>query len=182
VIDGDTLQMGDMRFRLAGIDAPELEQICLRGSERRACGTEARQKLVALVRDRLVSCYNPDPEADNIRESHGRPVVSCKAQGGDGTSVDVAGYMIREGAAIPFGEEHGVAAPDYTSLTQQDKGVWTTCSLEPSVWRRDRAVRDAFLASGALPEAEGARLGACPRPVAPETQGVAAPPASTAGR
>ncbi|MGG2475553.1 thermonuclease family protein, partial [Rhizobium sp. BR5] len=42
VIDGDTLSKGSERFRLLGIDAPELAQTCLRGGESWPCGAEAR--------------------------------------------------------------------------------------------------------------------------------------------
>lgn len=38
VIDGDTLAKGGERFRLLGIDAPELSQTCVRGGESWPCG------------------------------------------------------------------------------------------------------------------------------------------------
>jgi len=48
VIDGDTLSKGKERFRLLGIDAPELAQTCLRGGESWPCGEEARRVLQRL--------------------------------------------------------------------------------------------------------------------------------------
>lgn len=40
-VDGDSLNMGDMRFRLLGIDALEARQACTRRGEAWACGEEA---------------------------------------------------------------------------------------------------------------------------------------------
>ena len=45
VIDGDTLDMGGVRIRLHGIDAPESEQSCRVGGNRWSCGREATRAL-----------------------------------------------------------------------------------------------------------------------------------------
>ena len=42
VVDGDTLVMDGKRIRLAGIDAPELRQVCQRKDRDWPCGTEAK--------------------------------------------------------------------------------------------------------------------------------------------
>ena len=46
VRDGGTLQLGNVTYRLDGIDAPELDQICIdEHADAWACGVEARDRL-----------------------------------------------------------------------------------------------------------------------------------------
>jgi endonuclease YncB( thermonuclease family) len=47
IVDGDTVEIGQVKIRLAGIDAPETDQVCLDSmGERWACGTTARDELI----------------------------------------------------------------------------------------------------------------------------------------
>src|SRR6478735_707722 len=57
IVDGDTLILSGIPYRLDGIDAPETDQVCL--NEKRnvwACGLEARDQLSKFVRKRDVRC------------------------------------------------------------------------------------------------------------------------------
>ena len=46
VVDGDTVEVGSIKIRLQGIDAPETDQVCLdQKSERWNCGVAARDEL-----------------------------------------------------------------------------------------------------------------------------------------
>src|SRR5215216_2281542 len=57
VKDGGTLQLGDVTYRLDGIDAPELDQMCIdEHADGWACGVEARDHLVKLIGGRAVNC------------------------------------------------------------------------------------------------------------------------------
>lgn len=68
VVDGDTLAIGDVRYRLWGIDAPE------RGT---AAGAAATAQMRALVASRSVRCEPRD------RDRYGRVVAVCYADGRD---------------------------------------------------------------------------------------------------
>jgi endonuclease YncB( thermonuclease family) len=61
--DGDTLTLGATTVRFDGIDAPEIDQVCLdeRGDSW-ACGVEARDQLVKLIGGRLVHCEDKGPD------------------------------------------------------------------------------------------------------------------------
>jgi endonuclease YncB( thermonuclease family) len=85
IIDGDTLDCGGHRIRLARIDAPEMPGHCREG---RRCTPgdpyAAREQLIAMTRG-PVSC---DPlETD----SYGRTVALCSGDGGDLSCGMVAG-------------------------------------------------------------------------------------------
>ncbi len=57
IVDGDTLVIGSQKVRLASIDAPETDQICL-DAERKtwACGIQARDRLADHISNRAIDC------------------------------------------------------------------------------------------------------------------------------
>ena len=59
IIDGDTIHIGKMKYRLYGIDAPEIKQECKRNNKKYLCGEEATKFLESLIEDdENVSCVN----------------------------------------------------------------------------------------------------------------------------
>lgn len=83
IIDGDTIRIGFNRFRLAGVDAPELNQ---------PWGKAAKWALVAL-------CKGVNVVAVATGEiSHGRLVATCYLS--DGT--DIGAEMVWRGLALDF--------------------------------------------------------------------------------
>jgi endonuclease YncB( thermonuclease family) len=89
--DGDTIELGGTSFRLDGIDAPELDQVCLdeKGAVW-ACGIEARDRLAALIRNRAVRCDDkgPDPVYSTRR------IGACWVEGDD---LNLNQRLVREG-------------------------------------------------------------------------------------
>lgn len=72
VIDGDTLEIGVVRIRLNGIDAPEAGQTCLRASGQSwQCGTAATHRLAELVEGKEIECRARD------RDVCGRIIADC---------------------------------------------------------------------------------------------------------
>ncbi|WP_192881377.1 thermonuclease family protein [Rhodosalinus sediminis] len=91
VIDGDTLEIGETRVRLHGIDAPEIGQPCRDGGEVRDCGRWAAEALRARVEGRVLRCEARD------RDRYGRVVARCEAGG-----EDVAAALVRAGLAFAY--------------------------------------------------------------------------------
>ena len=56
IIDGDTIQIGDNRIRLYGIDAPELKQVCKINGRNWMCGEEAAMALAYEMANHWISC------------------------------------------------------------------------------------------------------------------------------
>lgn len=146
VHDGDTFFLGEVSIRVWGLDAPELEQICRRGQAEVPCGKEAKAALFDTLKDQLVIC-EPRPGDDGPpQESFGRPLLQCRFEGN--ASEDrrdiVAREMIDSGYAIAFrgGGKAMAAFRDSAPDTLKNH----LCMLDPRVWRRDPAMREAFKA------------------------------------
>ncbi len=92
VIDGDTIAIGSVTYRLHGIDAPEAGQRCREsGSGTWPCGKAAILKLEALVEGRAIVCDNRGSDEFD------RTIAVCAAD-----DVDVNAEMVRTGHAWAF--------------------------------------------------------------------------------
>src|SRR5438045_1594336 len=78
IVDGDTVQIGTSKIRLAGIDAPETDQICLNHEAKRwTCGVEARDRLIAKAGSKLWICRT------GSEDRYGRALATCEVDGSD---------------------------------------------------------------------------------------------------
>src|SRR5271166_6962804 len=63
VRDGNTIQLGDVTYRLDGADAPELDQVCIDDhADPWSCGIDAREQLSKLIGGRAVHCDDLGPD------------------------------------------------------------------------------------------------------------------------
>src|SRR6266851_1894697 len=88
VVDGDTLKIDGVTYRLWGIDAPEATQPCADGWP---AGRAATEHLRALIGDRHVTC---EPRT---LDRYGRTVAICRADG-----RDLGADMVSDGHAWAF--------------------------------------------------------------------------------
>ena len=123
VVDGDSLDFGDERTRILGIDAPELDQTCLdAGGVSWPCGREAREELRAIIGGGQVACKG------ERRDRFRRLLVTCEGTGGD-----VAAAMVLAGMAVSsgqYGDEEAFARG-------RKAGLWSG-TFEPPRSYRDR--------------------------------------------
>lgn len=129
VIDGDTLSKGGDRFRLLGIDAPELSQTCRRGGETWPCGVEARSALQQMVAGADFSC------SGSSRDRYGRLLVYCSAG-----KLDVSSAMVASGFAIASG--YFQFSGEQAQARREARGIWAGEFEKPSEWRRDHRAAD----------------------------------------
>lgn len=137
VVDGDTLRMGDIRFRLFGVDAVEADQTCLRNGVEWQCGKDAVAALRGITEGKRVICNAKDEDA------YGRIVAVCTAN-----RYDLSEQMARMGLAIALEQ----FSQDYVAAVEAAKsrkvGIWGSEFELPSVYRdgnpaivaRDRAL------------------------------------------
>ncbi|MBT0956012.1 thermonuclease family protein [Alphaproteobacteria bacterium KMM 3653] len=123
--DGDSLRIGEERIRLYGIDAPELDQTCLRpdGGVWR-CGGWSQRQLREVIRGQDLRCEGRE------RDRYGRLVATCFAGG-----RDVAEEMVTRGAAFAYRRY----AMDYVDAEKgaaiADRGLWAADVQSPAAFR-----------------------------------------------
>lgn len=130
-VDGDTLEIDDVRIRLFGVDAPETDQSCPRDNGVTwACGEVAAARLAELVGGRETRCLERD------RDRYGRVVATCRAG-----SVDLGAQLVGEGLAWAYRRysDRYVAAESRAKTTRL--GLWRGEVRPAWEYRADR--RDA---------------------------------------
>lgn len=125
VIDGDTLDLGGVRVRLSGIDAPEKAQTCQRADGRAwACGAEATAALRRLAEGQPMTCEVED------RDRYGRAVSRCQVGG-----ADVGRAMVRSGLALAYRRYSTRYVGDEADARRREAGLWAGAFESPSDWR-----------------------------------------------
>jgi endonuclease YncB( thermonuclease family) len=127
VVDGDSLEIGRVRIRLYGIDAPEARQDCRDRKNRVSpCGMQARSALADLIGGRQVNCTP-------VGQSHDRSVAVCNVQG-----RDLSDAMVRGGHAIELRQHsRGRYASAEREAREARRGLWAGQFDEPAQWRRE---------------------------------------------
>lgn len=131
VIDGDTLEIKSEKFRLWGIDAPELRQRCEREGKAYACGAKAREALSRLIGNQEVTCKEVN------RDRYQRTVARCAANG-----EDLAALLVRSGWALDYRRySNGRYAKDQAVAKRKGAGLWAGKFKPPWIWRSNKRRR-----------------------------------------
>jgi endonuclease YncB( thermonuclease family) len=142
VHDGDTIQLGDVTYRLDGIDAPELDQVCIDDhADPWSCGVEAREELSKLIGGRQVGCEDlgPDPA---FRKRH---IGVCTVAG---ETLSLNQQLIRQGFAVSPRSFVKVAfVSEQTTAQDNRRGLWKGCFANPQDFRIGK--KDGTLLGGA---------------------------------
>jgi endonuclease YncB( thermonuclease family) len=122
--DGDTFTMNGQRWRLWGVDAPELQQTCLTDREI-PCGVMARDVLQALTTGKNIEC-------EWHGTSYNRSVGLCNVDGND-LSLE----MVWRGWALDWQKySNGIYAKEQADAKANKRGLWATEFVEPWTWRK----------------------------------------------
>lgn len=114
VIDGDTIQVGETRVRLDGIDAPESAQTCKRASgEEWPCGTEATRAMRAMAEQKTIVCRN------HGLDIYGRTLGTCFSG-----NVNVNAEMVRLGLAWAFVKYSTAYTTEEAIARRAKTGIW----------------------------------------------------------
>lgn len=126
VIDGDTLDVGGVRVRLHGIDAPEVAQTCeTKGGVIWACGNWVRAELEARIEGRKATC-----------EAHGwdrydRVIGTCRVAG-----IDIGEAMVRDGLAFAYRRYSLDYVQAENAAELAHRGLWGSEVQAPEAYRR----------------------------------------------
>lgn len=123
MLDGDTLEMDGIIYRLNGIDAPEHGQRCGNWD----CGSAATRELAELVANATVSCEPIETDA------YGRIIATCRADG-----RDLSAEMIDKGLAWAFVRYSDAYAPEELVSREKAEGVFAGAHMPPWEFRARR--------------------------------------------
>src|SRR3954464_7031002 len=131
VRDGNAIQLGDVTYRLDGVDAPELDQICVDDhADPWTCGVEARDRLAKLTAKREVRCRDlgADPTYGKRR------IGICTI---DGETASLNQMLVREGFALNVEPAaKGRFKADEARAKDALAGLWKGCFVAPTEFRR----------------------------------------------
>jgi len=140
VVDGDTIRVEGRTFRLWGIDAPELIQVCQRDGQSYACGREAASYLRSLVSPGAAPVESATvlgaPQiicTPRASDQYGRTVALCTL--GD---MDLGAEMVRAGWALVFARHGNDYAAQEAEARDSLRGLWVGSFDAPWDWRAKR--------------------------------------------
>ena len=140
IVDGDTLAIGATKVRLEGIDAPETDQVCLNSKgSRSTCGIEARDRLIAHVAGREISCTS------NGFDVYNRTLGTCRLLG-----EDLNGWMVQEGWALAYVKYSAKYVHAEEDARTHLRGLWQGAFIAPWDWRH-RNIETVILGAYSVP-------------------------------
>ena len=135
VIDADTVDVGGVRYRLHGIDAPEARQTCRAWGRSWDCGAAATEALMS--RARGLSCTGSGSDA------FGRTIGICSAGG-----VDLNAWLVANGWALAYRQFSGDYVAEEEEAQANRRGIHRGEFVAPWDWRRGERLEgeDTFAA------------------------------------
>src|SRR6056297_357758 len=147
VVDGDTLDVGGLRVRLHGVDAPELGQRCTNADGARwDCGTWAADELRRRIGGRSARCEAVDTDR------YGRTVATCSVAG-----QDVGRMLVSDGLALAYRKYSMAYDLDEKRAVIAGRGLHAHRFDRPAEHRK--AVREERAADNAAPNPDCAIKG-----------------------
>lgn len=136
--DGGTLLLGNVTFRLDGIDTPVVDQLCIdEHADVWTCGIEAREQLTRLIGGKQVRC--DDLGADPTYKK--RRLGVCKVEG---ETTSLSQLLVRKGFALNLeASASGRFQTDEARAREDRQGLWKGCFVAPREFRVGR--KDAVL-------------------------------------
>lgn len=126
IVEGDRLELDGTRFRLFGIDAPELAQDCGKPKQRYACGREAKAALETLfLKAANIACERKEVDQD------GWTLAICRVNG-----LDVGRELVKNGQALADRYYSFAYSKEEEEAKQAGRGLWASAFQPPWEWRK----------------------------------------------
>lgn len=126
VIDGDSLRVGANEVRLAGVDAPEWNQVCKIGKASWRAGEEAAAWIKSRIEGQIVYC------TATSTDRYKRKIATCFVDG-----EDINAALVAAGWAIAYRQYSTRYVPQEETAKVQGLGIWRGTCADPSSWRSE---------------------------------------------
>src|SRR6201985_1253055 len=153
---GDQVQIGNIHIRLAGIDAPSVDQLCLNTKvERWTCGVSARDELTHHTANQSWTCHT------QRIDRRGRTVARCEVGG-----EDIQKWLVASGWALAYTRRSHDYEPDEKAAREAKAGMWQGAFIAPWDWRVRNKKTPILGAAKPPPNAHAILLASASGPVA----------------
>ncbi len=137
VVDGDTIYINNYKFRLEGIDAPEMRQRCKKESFKisfligftfykdYSCGRVSKEKLITKIKTSEIKCIS------SSKDRYKRYIATCFKG-----KTNLNQWMVRNGFAIAYRRYSKKYVPDELFAKENKLGLWQGKFMEPEKWRK----------------------------------------------
>ena len=137
VIDGDTVHIENYKFRLEGIDAPEMRQQCKKETFKisffigftfykdYSCGRVSKEKLITKIDTTEIKCIS------SSKDRYKRYIATCFKG-----KTNLNQWMVRNGFAIAYRRYSKKYVPDEVFAKENKLGLWKGKFMEPEKWRK----------------------------------------------
>ena len=135
IIDGDTIHINNYKFRLEGIDAPEMRQQCQKESLKissiigftfykdYSCGKVSKEKLISKIRGSKIKCIF------TTKDKYKRYIATCYKE-----KINLNQWMVRNGYAIAYRRYSKKYVPDEDFAVVLFFGRWVGWFLGAVIW------------------------------------------------
>ena len=137
IIDGDTVHINNYKFRLEGIDAPEMRQQCKKESLKissiigfifykdYSCGKVSKEKLINKINGSEIKCIFA------TKDRYKRYIATCFKK-----KTNLNQWMVRNGYAIAYRRYSKRYVPDEDFAKENKLGLWQGKFMNPEKWRK----------------------------------------------
>ena len=137
VVDGDTIHINSYKFRLEGIDAPEMRQQCKKEAIKisfligftfykdYSCGRFSKEKLITKINTSEIKCIS------SSKDRYKRYIATCFKG-----KTNLNQWMVRNGFAIAYRRYSKKYVPDEAFAKENKLGLWQGKFMEPEKWRK----------------------------------------------
>ena len=137
IIDGDTIHINNYKFRLEGIDAPEMKQQCKKESFKissiiglsfykdYSCGKVSKEKLTKKIGESEIKCIS------TTKDRYKRYIATCYKE-----KTNLNQWMVRNGYAIAYRRYSKKYVLDEDFAKENKLGLWQGKFMSPEKWRK----------------------------------------------
>lgn len=125
VVDGDTIHINKIKYRLHGIDAPEIKQLCKINKTNYKCGVKSKEFLASLIGNKSVKCNHKDIDR------YKRIVAECFVG-----QTNLNKELVRNGWALAYRDYSNDYVEDEKFAKENKKGMWMGTFIHPKKWRK----------------------------------------------
>lgn len=125
IVDGDTIHINKIKYRLHGIDAPEMKQSCKMKEKNYKCGVKAKKFLVFLIGNQSVKCHHMDIDR------YKRIIAECFVG-----KTNLNKELVRNGWALAYREYSKDYIADEEFAKENNLGMWKGIFIHPKKWRK----------------------------------------------